>query len=68
MELFVQKNIESVINRLKYLETIKCRKEMTKEQINQSKKITTEMFRLLLIHRDKLNKDEIYRMTCDLYI
>lgn len=67
MESLVQRNIEGVIDRLKYLETKKCRKEMTKEQIDQSKKVATEMFRSLLNHRDKLKKDEIYAMRCDLY-
>ena len=32
MELLVQRNIEGVIDRLKYLETKKCRREMTKEE------------------------------------
>jgi hypothetical protein len=67
MELLVQRNIEGVIDRLKYLETKKCRREMTKEEIDRSKKIATEMFRSLLVHRDKLKTDKIYEMRCDLY-
>jgi hypothetical protein len=67
MESIVQRNIEGVIDRLKYLETKKCRREMSKDDIARSKKIATEMFRSLLIHRDKLKKDEIYAMRCDLY-
>jgi hypothetical protein len=66
MDTLVKQNIECVIDRLKYLETKKCRREMSKEQIDRSKKFATEMFRSLLIHRDKLNKnvcpikDDIY--------
>jgi hypothetical protein len=67
MEALVQRNIEGVIDRLKYLETKECRKKMTKEQIDYSKKIATEMFRSLLIHRDKLKSDKMYEMRCDLY-
>jgi hypothetical protein len=67
MEALVQKNIDEIINRLRYLETKECRKEMSKENIDQSRKIATEMFKSLLIHRDKLKSDKIYEMRCDLY-
>jgi len=67
IESTVQKNIEIVRHRLIYLETKKCRKEMSKEQIDSSKKFATEMFRSLLTHRDKLKNDENYRIKCELY-
>ena len=67
MESIVQQNIEGVIDRLKYLETKKCRREMSKEQIDQSKKFATEMFRSLLIHRDKLNNKNICPIKDNIY-
>ena len=67
MKQIVKKKIECVIDRLKYLETKKCRIEMSKEQIDRSKKFATEMFRSLLIHRDKLNNKNICPIKDDIY-
>jgi hypothetical protein len=66
-EELVQRNIEGVIDRLKYLETKECRREMSKEQLDRSKKFATEMFRSLLIHRDNIKGKKINEVKCDLY-
>ena len=51
----IERNILGLIERLKELETVEYRESVKNiEQYNCSRKFATEMFRNLLIERDKL--------------